>query len=161
MCNNQLVESCNCGCNDRSRDNCRRDCSRFIDDSKGACKELEFDFQIARCGIKDIRSGISHISRGCLCEGIQCIKMGICNLQKAAESLISKFENDCIEVGCKTERLVDEAICSIEKGIEILGRGLEAIEEGCIREGLKLLEKGLAIVEEGLSDLAEALRNIC
>jgi len=87
--------------------------------------------------------------------------MGICNLEKAADSLISRFENGCIEVGCKTKRLVEEAICSIEKSIEVLCEGLEAIEEGCIREGIKLLEKGLCIAEEGLRDLADALRNIC
>lgn len=161
MCNNQFGD--NCGCNDRGRDrdNCRRDCRRFRDTGREGCKDLEFDFQIARCGINNIRGGINQISRGCLCEGIQCVKMGICNLEKAVESLIERFDSGCIEVGCKTKRLVDEAICSLEKSIEILCEGLEAIEKGCIREGLQLLERGLRIAEEGLKDLAEAIRDIC
>jgi|GEM_PF-675764 len=167
MCNNQFGRNCNCGCSDsckdrgRDKDNCKKDCSRFKDESRNGCQEIEFDFQVAECGIKDVKGGINQIERGCLCDGIQCVKRGICNLEKAIKNLSSRFDNGCIEVGCKTERLVDEAICSLEKSIEVLCKGLEAIEEGCIREGIKLLERGISIALEGLNDLAKVIKDIC
>lgn len=161
MCNN-------CG-NDFNRqlDGCRnhgcdnRHCEKYEDNRREALENLEFDIRMVRCGIEDIKKGICKIMSGCVCDGIECVKIGACNMELGINNLIRRFESGCFDVGCKTKRMIEEAICSLKEAVCLTREGIEAILKGCIKEGIALLKRAICNAEEGLCDLEKALRNVC
>ncbi len=137
------------------------DCERYKDYTQEALVDLEFDIKMIRCGIEDIKKGISMVCRGCVCDGIAKLKTGACNFEMGVNNLIARFESGCFDVGCKSRRLIDEAICSLKEAICLIYEGIEAIENGCIEEGIAKLRKAICNAEEGLCDLMAALKRLC
>lgn len=149
--------------NDRRRkgDCGHRECERFEDNRFEALRDIEFDIKIVRCGIEDVKAAICKIRNGCICDGITLAKMGACNMEMGINNLIRRFESGCFEAGCKSQRLIDEAICSLKEAICLIFEGIEALEAGCFKEGIAKLERALCNAEEGLCDLIKALQRFC
>lgn len=158
MCNNCGNKYNNfggdCGCGGTN-------CDRYADRRPEALANLAFDIKTVRCGIRDIKKGIMKICNGCVCDGIETLKLGACNMELGINNLISRFESGCFDVGCKSKRLIDEAICSLREAICLIYQGIEAIENGCIKEGIAKLKRALCNAEEGLCDLEKALSRLC
>lgn len=142
-----------CGCDED------RNCDRFRDNRRSTVKDLEFDIRTVRCGIADVRRAIRLICDGCVCDGIEKAQMGACNMEMGINNLITRVEGH--DASCKSKRMIDEAICDLKEAICLINEGIEAIQSGCIKEGIRLLERAICTAEEGLCDLMEALRKVC